>query len=78
MHHTVGGILVPQPGIEPASPALEAWNLNHWTTREVLRLFISYNHRHEGTIPVLHRRELRLSQTEWEEVKQLARCRAGI
>ena len=27
--------LVPQPGIKPASPALEAWSLNHWTTREV-------------------------------------------
>ena len=29
------GILVPWPGIEPASPALEAWSLNHWTAREV-------------------------------------------
>ena len=30
------GILVPQPGIEPASPALIGrWILNHWTTREV-------------------------------------------
>ena len=29
------GILVPQPGIEPALPAVEAWSLNHWTTREV-------------------------------------------
>ena len=24
-----------RPGIEPAPPALEAWSLNHWTTREV-------------------------------------------
>ena len=23
-----------QPGIEPVPPALEAWNLNHWTTRK--------------------------------------------
>ena len=30
---TACGILVPQPGIEPA--ALEAWSLNHWTPREV-------------------------------------------
>ena len=30
------GILVPRPGIETAPPALEAWSLNHWTTREVL------------------------------------------
>ena len=29
------GILIPQPGIEPTPPALEAWNLNHWTAREV-------------------------------------------
>ena len=33
--HEVGGILTPQPGIEPRLPVLEAWNLNHWTTREV-------------------------------------------
>ena len=29
------GILVPQPGIKPVPPAVEAWSLNHWTTREV-------------------------------------------
>ena len=29
------GILVPWPGINPTSPALEAWSLNHWTAREV-------------------------------------------
>ena len=28
-------ILVPQPGIPPTPPALEAWSLNHWSTREV-------------------------------------------
>ena len=28
-------ILVPQPGIEPMPPAVEAWSLNHWTAREV-------------------------------------------
>ena len=28
-------ILVPQLGIEPAFPTLEAWNLNHWTNRVV-------------------------------------------
>ena len=30
------GILVPQPGIKPTLPALEAWSPNHFTTREVL------------------------------------------
>ena len=29
------GTLVPQPGIEPESPALEAWSLSFSTTREV-------------------------------------------
>ena len=29
------GILVPQPGIEPTPPAVEAQSLTHWTAREV-------------------------------------------
>ena len=29
------GILVPQSGIKPVPPALEAQSLNHWTAREV-------------------------------------------
>ena len=33
--HAACGILVPRPGIKPTSSALEAQNLNHWTTREV-------------------------------------------
>ena len=28
----------PQPGIKPAPPALEAWSLTHWTTRDVPQL----------------------------------------
>ena len=28
------GIFVPQPGMETRPPAMEAWSLNHWTTRE--------------------------------------------
>ena len=36
-HHEAGGILVPQLGIEPVPPAVEAWSLNHWTAREVPR-----------------------------------------
>ena len=33
------GILVPRPGIESASPALEGgWILYHWTTREVPKI----------------------------------------
>ena len=32
--------LVPWLGIEPESPALGAWDLSHWTTREVPEPFI--------------------------------------
>ena len=31
-HHMACGILVPWPGIEPESPAVETWCLNHWAT----------------------------------------------
>ena len=34
-HREAWRILVPQPGIEPVPPAVEAQCLNHWTTREV-------------------------------------------
>ena len=35
-HDVVCRILVPGPGInKPACPAMEAWRLNRWTTREV-------------------------------------------
>ena len=53
MHHIACGILVPQPGIEPLSPELEAWSLNHWALREVplpryfygsLSFFLSLSH----------------------------------
>ena len=32
--------LVPQPGIEPVPPAVEAQNFNHWTTGEVPGTFL--------------------------------------
>ena len=28
-------LIPPPPGIEPVVPSVEAWSLNHWTTREV-------------------------------------------
>ena len=34
-HQVACGILVPQPGIEPVPPAVEAQSLNHRTAREV-------------------------------------------
>ena len=41
LHHWARGILAPQPGIKPTSPALEAWRLNHWTT-SLLSSFLSF------------------------------------
>ena len=46
--HTACRILVSQPDIEPTPSALEAWSLNHWTTREEIIILsgqrqISYN-----------------------------------
>ena len=35
--------LVPCPGIKPSSPALGAWSLSHWTTREVPIYFDSFS-----------------------------------
>ena len=40
-HHATCGILVSPSGIEPTPPALEAWHLTHWTTREVPCLLFS-------------------------------------
>ena len=34
-HHVAYEILVLQPRMEPTPPALEAWSLNQWTTREI-------------------------------------------
>ena len=39
-HHRACKILVLQPGIEPMLPTVEVQNLNHWTTREVLKILI--------------------------------------
>ena len=52
LHCVACGILVPPPGTEPAPPAVEAWNPNHWTTKEVpvtctiidLRVFFKITH----------------------------------
>lgn len=35
LHCAACCILVPRPGIEPVLPALGAWSLNHWTTRDI-------------------------------------------
>ena len=38
-----GGILLPQPGIQHMPPAFEEGSLNHWTTREVLKMILEIN-----------------------------------
>ena len=38
------GISVPQPGIEPVPPTVEAWRPNHWTAREVPPAPLVYFH----------------------------------
>ena len=41
-HCAIHGILVPRPGIEPASPASEVHSPNHWTPREVWDMWYFY------------------------------------
>ena len=36
-HHTASGILVPQPGIKPKPPSLEAHSFNTWMARDIGR-----------------------------------------
>ena len=40
MHCKACRILVPWPGLKAESPAVDAQNLNHWTTREVPKHFL--------------------------------------
>ena len=40
--HTTWHVGSPWPGIEPMTPTVEAWRLNHWTTREVPIFQLSY------------------------------------
>ena len=42
-HCVVCRILVPQPGIQPVSPAVGARSPNYWTTREVPDFFFFFN-----------------------------------
>ena len=58
---TACGILVPQPGIKPMPPAVEAWSLNHWTAREV---------------PVLHSL-LPFLFSFWKKVQMLPRYKSN-
>ena len=41
---TAFGIVVSQLGIKPVPPAVEAWSLNHWTTRELLEAIVLIRH----------------------------------
>ena len=44
--------LVPWPGMEPGSPALKSWSLNHWTTREVLSPLEKDTHAFISSFPI--------------------------
>ena len=44
--HAAGRILVPRPGIEPATPRVEARSLYHWTVREVPVTFLNSTYYH--------------------------------
>jgi len=41
------GALLPQPGIRSVPTAVEAWNLNHWTAKEVPRLLFLISEKFE-------------------------------
>ena len=36
------GILAPRPGIKPTTSVVEAWSLNHWTSKEVPRVGLHF------------------------------------
>ena len=38
LHHAACGMLVSQPGMEPAPPTVKILSPNHWTTRDVPRV----------------------------------------
>ena len=46
--------LSPRPGIDPVSPALEGWSLNHWTTGKSLQTSL------EGSLLALNCRNLNM------------------
>ena len=53
--HVGCGISVPRPGIEPAPPAVEAWNLNHWIAREVpIFFFLLLKIMHFLSLPLIY------------------------
>ena len=78
------GSLFPQPGIEPLSPSMEAWSLNHWVTRGIpmivilkwLNIFLksqfSVKHQHESAIGV------HMSPPSWTLQKTTKFCKAII
>ena len=39
LHNVAFRILVPRPRIKPMLPALGTWSLNHWTIREVSKMY---------------------------------------
>ena len=63
------GILLPRPGIEPSTLALEVPSPDHWTAREVPAFVLTagflYLMRHRGDTPCLcDESQLRATRTE--------------
>ena len=58
------GILVPRPGIEPASPAVKVQSCNHWTAREFPVLFCFLIKRYWRTSLVVQWLRIRLPMQE--------------
>ena len=54
-YYTACGILIPQPRIEPAPPALEAQSFNQWTSREVLTTGFSQKNKSNSVLNLFNK-----------------------
>ena len=76
-HHVPCGILVPLPGIKPSTPAVEAWNLNHWTSREVLLICFCLKIAFTSLQTLWNRQRLFLAQTHHVKLTAISNSQAG-
>lgn len=61
--------LIPRPGLEPGPPALGAWSLIHWTTREVPRIPFSYLFQLPETAAFLGSWPFLHPHSQWEQIE---------
>ena len=76
-HHVLCGILVPLPGIKPSTSAVEAWNLNHWTSREVLLICFCLKIAFTSLQTLWNRQRLFLAQTHHVKLTAISNSQAG-